>query len=335
MENNKNTTQKKHNAEKTQRRKNSIQLWRCVYRNDIAELKDLLQKDIDINFIYDDSCGDEFIPGSETPLMTAASNGNLDILKLLIEAGAKINFKVKNSWTALIHAAFNNHLDCVKMLLDKNAAVNIEVGDKDKNVLHLLLSKEDENTFKIFVMLLEHIVDINHKDKNGLSLLHHYANSKPKYIKELVLAGANLNAQDNKGQTPLMLAVISGSLENVDCLLEAGAYPHIKNKQGLTALELAKDKLKNCKDYESIEKYNTLIKLINDKILTNIFERDMQELLMLKNSVSKAIDSFGDTDVDQKEQTLFTDPDEAEYRDHTSYTKDIEECDYKSQLTYL
>ena len=52
----------------------------------------------------------------------------------------------------------------------------------------------------------------------------------------------NVNAQDDKGLTPLMCASANGHLDIVEYLIrEIGANPNIKNNEGKTALDLAEE----------------------------------------------------------------------------------------------
>jgi hypothetical protein len=64
---------------------------------------------------------------------------------------------------------------------------------------------------------------------------------KYKNIQLLLDAKANPDIQDNRGDTPLMLAVNSNYRGTVESLLKNGANPNIKNRDGETALNFAKN----------------------------------------------------------------------------------------------
>jgi hypothetical protein len=65
------------------------------------------------------------------------------------------------------------------------------------------------------------------------------ANRQVKTIRCLLDAGADINAQDKNGATPLHRAVRTRCAAGVHCLLEAGSDPLLKNKSGSTPFHLA------------------------------------------------------------------------------------------------
>jgi ankyrin repeat protein len=58
-------------------------------------------------------------------------------------------------------------------------------------------------------------------------------------LRLLIARGADVNAADEQGWTPLMLSVRTGKLAAVEALLEAGADPLACSLTGATALHLA------------------------------------------------------------------------------------------------
>jgi ankyrin repeat protein len=58
-------------------------------------------------------------------------------------------------------------------------------------------------------------------------------------VEFLLEHGANINAQDPKGDTALHIAAIEGRKDDVEFLLEHGANPRIMNKIGVNAWQIA------------------------------------------------------------------------------------------------
>lgn len=64
--------------------------------------------------------------GGSSPLISAAVFGKPEMAKILIDAGADINFQNNDGSTALLSAAFFCRPEIVKMLLEKNADKTIK-----------------------------------------------------------------------------------------------------------------------------------------------------------------------------------------------------------------
>ena len=68
-----------------------------------------------------------FIPKSKhTPLFLASNKGHFEMVKLLVENGANIDFQQKDGYTALYIAANNNEEKIVKYLIEKGANYHIK-----------------------------------------------------------------------------------------------------------------------------------------------------------------------------------------------------------------
>lgn len=78
-------------------------------------------------------------------------------------------------------------------------------------------------------------------------------------IKQVIkLAPEQLNQQDFKGQTPLMLVTESNNPDLVHCFLKAGANPNLQNYQGMTAIHTAA-KSKNTTLIDLLLSYNPIM----------------------------------------------------------------------------
>jgi ankyrin repeat protein len=95
-------------------------------------------------------------------------------------------------------------------------------------------------------LLVAHGADCIARNRRGAQPLHYAADAnrweptaQAQTIEYLLSVGADPNASDNSGVTPLHRAVRTRSLPAVRALLEGGAYPKAPNKGGSTPLHLA------------------------------------------------------------------------------------------------
>lgn len=61
--------------------------------------------------------------GFYTPLMAAAANGYVELVRYLLESGAKVDIQTNMGYTALTYACYKNHVDNVKLLLQFGADI--------------------------------------------------------------------------------------------------------------------------------------------------------------------------------------------------------------------
>jgi ankyrin repeat protein len=183
-----------------------------------------------------------------TPLIVAAAHpGSAEVVTLLLAKGADSKAADVDNFTALNEAARVNDLETLQLLLTKPHDIN--AGNRlGFTALMLAAGQGNLNAVK---MLLDKGADVNaaHASdiqvRNGkiaisrMTALMTAALSSPEVTRTLLKAGANVNAQDVRGMTPLMFAVASDTpnVEIVRMLLEAGAKRDIKS----TGNELASD----------------------------------------------------------------------------------------------
>ena len=160
----------------------------------------------------------------ETPLMVAARSGNADVVKQLLAKGANVNTRAARGQTALMWAVAQKHPDVVKVLLEHGADVQARSESWSQ---------------------VEAVSPHGHPDYNRAI---QYGNNTPLMFaarvgdlgsaKLLVASGANVNDQDARGISVLVLAAHSGFRDVVEFLLEAGADPN-SSTAGFTALHEA------------------------------------------------------------------------------------------------
>lgn len=113
-------------------------------------------------------------------------------------------------------------------------------SDVKSYLMHFFCEKKfsDEQWTKLIDILMKTPFFLSATDKDGLTVLHKTTHS-PSRIKYLLNHKADIDAQDNCGETALHVATRQGYIEGVKCLLRNGADQSIKNKMLETPLLLA------------------------------------------------------------------------------------------------
>jgi ankyrin repeat protein len=185
---------------------------------------------------------------SDTPLIYAIERQPANIVKMLIDAGANVNYRVKYATRqSVLHIAVSQQDAAkVKMLIDAGADVNVQ---ENFEVTPLLIASGNKNT-TITKLLLDGGADANLKDHYGNTPLHKAIYQNESMIKVLLDAGADINAaKDFSGATPLHYAARDLDVTIVGILINAGADVNakfkIQNDSGFgysywTPLDLAK-----------------------------------------------------------------------------------------------
>ena len=125
-----------------------------------------------------------------TPLHQAAFMRNGDSIEYLIESGADVNAVNKYGVSVLHHAiGYSSNIELVRMLIEAGAKVNYGIPKHEVFPLHYAM---DENQFKIFDLLIDSGADVNALGAHGNSILHvaKKRDTEPYYIKRLQELGA-------------------------------------------------------------------------------------------------------------------------------------------------
>jgi hypothetical protein len=67
----------------------------------------------------------------QSALWWLAMHGNVDLVRMLLDAGCDANLSDKDGWSPLSVAAFYGHASVVQLLLERGADASIEVEDGD------------------------------------------------------------------------------------------------------------------------------------------------------------------------------------------------------------
>jgi ankyrin repeat protein len=157
------------------------------------------------------------VTGDQTPLVTAAEQGQLRVAQYLLDNNADVNLS-RSGETALVFAARSGHKAMVELLLRRGA---------DANSQRRALQLAAQNGFKaVAEILIANKTDVNAPGADGNTALHSAADFGRAALVELLLAnGAKANITNEAGITPLGLAA-KKDLASVKALLAAKADPN-------------------------------------------------------------------------------------------------------------
>lgn len=256
------------------------QLFFAARDGDVENTSRLIAAGVIVNALVTEPDHRQIAPGTpnitfrfhkKTPLIGASEQGRLEIVEILIAAGADVDrgdeYIVKDETqdrTALNYAAAKGHLDVVRALI--RAKANIELADNTgatpldrasstapaEVVAELIKAGANPNRGRplhsaVMVkdaakvsLLIAAGANIEKEDKfQTTPLMRAYANLD--MLRLLLKAGANVNTQVSDGDTALIRACYGDKhdLNVVKELVVAGADVNLTNKKGRTALDSA------------------------------------------------------------------------------------------------
>ena len=171
-----------------------------------------------------------------TLLHIAAGNGHVKILEALLAAGADCHATCKDM-TALFLAVSKGHEPCWQALLSGGADPNTP---RKTGVTPLLCAVVRGNQ-KAVKALVNAGANTHVTFMGGLTALHMSVlqDDQVPVAKTLIMAGADCNATDDMGETPLFTAIREGSVRCAQLLIKNGASLNVACEDGTTPLHLA------------------------------------------------------------------------------------------------
>jgi len=203
-----------------------------------------------------------------TPLIVATDKGNVEAVKLILARGPRVDRTDSQGRSPLYFAVGRGNVELVNILLAAGASLDQKVFDlaKARQNAEILTMLNDAFTKK-FLASAEKLeldkdwkldLDINKNsektsanqsspkkprsanDQNLIDVITRgTTDGIPEHIQEiqaLLQKGADPNATNDRGQTPLMVAVINKNISALVVLLQAKASIDIQDANGFTAL---------------------------------------------------------------------------------------------------
>ncbi len=167
----------------------------------------------------------------DTPLMIAASRGNLQIIKYLIQKGGDVHQKNKHHENAVFFAAKNGQMETLHFLQEAGADFLV-INDKGENALMLAAQNGHKDSVSL---LLDHGVPADLKSKNGNTAFQYALESSQFEIAELLFKKTTTNAKEEA----LFKAIIKGDIDSVRWLVEHGVSLAATTESQLTPILFA------------------------------------------------------------------------------------------------
>jgi ankyrin repeat protein len=225
----------------------------AIEKNDIPTVSSLIEKGVSFDSV-------------PSPLFWATKAGHIEIMTMLLDAGADVNAGSRTQNTACYAACAYQRSDALKLLLERGARINhgsflkAAATRPKEEVLVLLLDAgapldkltnydlmnlvATPSSVAVLKRLLARNVNVSAlKDIFGRTLCHHVLQAHrdvavdvDELIRAIVAVGVNVDAGDCHDSTPLHYAAKQSS---VRVLVELGADIDRQDDRKLTALHLA------------------------------------------------------------------------------------------------
>jgi len=177
-------------------------------------------------------------------LGAAALTGDLEMVRELIAYGGDpkgVAGEKGRSSTVLMEAAASGVTDVAEVILAAHPDVNAS-DKKGRTAVRYVCEgnnywdrKRHADRGQVIHMLARAGADLDAQDEEGNTALHGAYDEN--VAKALIAEGADVNIRNNGGNTPLME---NFSVQAAKLLVAAGADVHAKNHQGKTALDFAR-----------------------------------------------------------------------------------------------
>ena len=174
----------------------------------------------------------------QTALHIAASKDRSDDVRRLLDLGADVEVLDEEGRSPLVTALVHGSWNSARAILDYRSDVvassrmDVVVHSDGSTMLHFLCASsrwfgQQPTPDDIFRRVIDSGVTANVRDFYGNTPL--LTNIQPEFIPLLIEYGADVNAQNDRGQTPLHIAFREGNVEVVRWLIQAGADLNVRD----------------------------------------------------------------------------------------------------------
>jgi ankyrin repeat protein/L-ascorbate metabolism protein UlaG (beta-lactamase superfamily) len=186
----------------------------AIQANDVARVKQILAADPGATNERDNS---QF---RELPIHIVAATGNVEIARLLLDAGADVDAGDSDNSTALGVAAMRRQGELVTLFIERGANVNHRDRKADCPLSFAVYGRDEA----IIQQLVDAGADLWYRSPQGETLLHHACGrGLTEFVTYLLDHGAEVNALSEGAGFPIGNAAGGGFPEIVQLLITRGA----------------------------------------------------------------------------------------------------------------
>ncbi|XP_072285133.1 ankyrin repeat domain-containing protein 35 isoform X2 [Pyxicephalus adspersus] len=176
-------------------------------------------------------------PSGQSAFHIAAAKGFTECVNVILSQKVEINTKTEDGCTALHLAASNCHPECVKTLLQHGAHED-SIDFHSRTPLHCAATSGCVTSVLLLCDAEDTILDA--ADDDGRTPLMVAAQRNHPTVCSLLLdRGAQVNLGDRDKKTALMLACEKGNIQAAETLITKGADPQLKDNKFCDALYFA------------------------------------------------------------------------------------------------
>ena len=224
-------------------------IWSAAAEGNLNSVKKYLAKGLDIN-----AKGGSL---KSSALLSATLYDQVKMAEFLIQNGADVNAKGDDGGTALHAAAFLGQYEIAKLLIQNGADVNAKNNEGETvingtmadwettkfiaGMLQLKLDRESVETGRsqIVELLRKNGVTAEFSDPTDNNFWAMVGVGNLQAVKQHLAKGLDINAKNKDGVTALQIATLLGQYEIAELLVQKGADVNTKANDGTTALHSA------------------------------------------------------------------------------------------------
>lgn len=174
----------------------------------------------------------------------ALSSGSVELLELLYKKGAPLDGHMPFRTDLVVDAARTNNADLVRFFLDKGLDPNPHAPRYESAIKGSLTGASSDSRLAVIKLLLAHgarpdAMKGKYRDETSTALMLAADNDDGRITTALLDAGANPESRDKDGKSAMEHAINYGKLDVVAALISGGAKPDSIDPKGNTALHYA------------------------------------------------------------------------------------------------